>query len=78
VFDQAGALVGNGTVGGAPVKLPPGTYRVVVLSEPPVTYDGIVVESEGSVTVTLPSDEPRQVLTPEPDASPGPEGQPLG
>ena len=31
VFDQAGELVGSGTVGGAAVKLPPGTYRVVVL-----------------------------------------------
>jgi len=55
VFDQAGKLVGSGTVGGTEVKLPPGTYRVVVSSEPPVTYEGIVVEPDASVRVTLPS-----------------------
>ena len=73
VFDQAGELVANGTVGGAEVKLPPGTYRVVVLSEPPVTYEGIVVESEGSVTVTLPvvRDETELIRTPSGSPEPG-------
>ncbi len=73
VFDQAGKLAGNGTVGGKPINLPPGTYRVVVLSEPPATYPGIVVETGGSVTVTLPSTEPRKVSTPTPEGSPGPD-----
>ena len=36
VFDASGASVATGTVGGAAVKLPPGTYRVVVLSDPEV------------------------------------------
>jgi len=83
VFDQAGELVGNGTVGGAAVKLPPGTYKVVVLNEPPVTYEGIVIVSDESVTVTLPvvRDETELIRTPrgspgpdaaDPAASPGP------
>ena len=61
VFDQAGALVARGTVGGAAVELPPGTYRVVVLTDPQMTYEGIVIEAEGSVTVTLPSAGDRPV-----------------
>ncbi len=46
VFDASGASVATGTVGGAAVKVPPGTYRVVVLSDPEVSFDGIVVASE--------------------------------
>ncbi len=73
VFDQAGELVGNGTVGGAAIELPPGTYRVVVLSEPPVTFEGIVVESEGSVTVTLPVVRDETELIRPPSGSPAPD-----
>ena len=57
VFDSSGASVATGRVGGAAVKVPPGTYRVVVLSDPEVSFDGIVVASEGSVTLTLPGPE---------------------
>ena len=54
VFDH-GARVGGGIVGGAPVRLPPGTYRVVVHSDPAVTFDAIVLQSGGAITLTLPS-----------------------
>ena len=77
VFDQAGKLVSNGTVGGKSVELPPGTYRVVVLNEPPVTYEGIVLESQGQVTPTLPSTtESNPTGSPAPEASPGPGAAP--
>ena len=70
ILDQGGKLVGSGTVGGAPVEVPPGTYRVVVLSDPPVTYEGIVIGSEDSVTLTLPDNAPQPSPTPPPSASP--------
>ena len=54
VFDTAGTRVGGGIVGGAAVRLPPGTYRVVVRSEPSVTFDAIVLQSGGAVTLTMP------------------------
>jgi hypothetical protein len=74
VFDQSGALVARGTVGGVPVQLPPGTYRVVVLTDPQMTYEGIVVETEGAVTVTLPSagDRPVEPEAPGPSPTPSP------
>ncbi|MBX3030830.1 MAG: VWA domain-containing protein [Chloroflexi bacterium] len=74
VFDQAGALVASGTVGGAAVELPPGTYRVVVRSDPQAVYEGIVVTSEGSVVVTLPTAGERPSSTDVgPGTSPSPE-----
>ncbi len=55
VFDTAGARVGGGIVGGAPVSLPPGTYRVVVQSDPAVTFEAIVLQSGGAVVLTMPA-----------------------
>jgi hypothetical protein len=72
VFDQAGTLVARGTVGGGAVELPPGTYRVVVLTDPQMTYEGIVIETEGAVTVTLPSAGERPVEAEVPGPSPTP------
>lgn len=69
VFDQDGRLVGRGTVGGGAIELPPGVYRVVVLTDPEMTYEGVVVEQEGSVTVTLPSAGDRPVEAPRPAPS---------
>jgi len=74
VFDATGESVATGTVGGPAVKVPPGTYRVVVLSDPEISFEGIVVTSEGSVTLSLPSDE--VPVSQEPGASPGPGGVP--
>jgi hypothetical protein len=73
VFDPSGTLVARGTVGGAAVELPPGTYRVVVLTDPRMTYEGIVIETEGAVTVTLPSAGDRPVEEPGPGPSPTPD-----
>ncbi|MBX3030829.1 MAG: VWA domain-containing protein [Chloroflexi bacterium] len=73
VFDEAGEVVATGTVGGGAVEVPPGTYRVVVRGEPPVVYEGIVVETEGSVVVTLPSAGDRPADEEDPDALVGSE-----
>jgi len=72
VYDEDGGLVARGTVGGAPVRLPPGTYRVVVLTDPQMTYAGVVVETGGSVVVTLPSAGDRPVEPEPPATSPAP------
>ncbi|MET0773138.1 MAG: hypothetical protein ABWZ82_08650, partial [Candidatus Limnocylindrales bacterium] len=50
VTDGSGRTVATGTVGGSPVQLPPGTYRVIVAAEPQVVFDAVVV-SEGKRTV---------------------------
>jgi hypothetical protein len=54
VFDPSGAQVAGGTVNGAPVPLPPGTYAVEVLLDPVVRFPGVVVEEGGAVKLTLP------------------------
>jgi hypothetical protein len=54
VFDVAGAQAASGTVNGAPIELPPGTYRVVVLTEPEVVFEAVVLDSGGNVSLTLP------------------------
>ncbi len=65
VFDAAGTEVANGVVNAAPVQLPPGSYRVVVSSDPEVTFEAVALESGRSVTVTMPNAEP----TPPPSAN---------
>ena len=37
-----------------PSPLPPGTYKVEVLSDPPVTWDAVVVTTGEPLTLTLP------------------------
>jgi hypothetical protein len=54
VFDTTGARVAGGIVGGSPISLPPGTYRVVVRSNPAVTFDAVVLQGGGAVVLTLP------------------------
>jgi hypothetical protein len=53
VYDATGEKVAGGIVNGAAVELAPGTYRVVALTDPGVTYDAVVVEPDGSVTLQL-------------------------
>jgi hypothetical protein len=53
VFDATERLVATGTVGGGPIELPPGSYRVVVLADPQRTYEGVVLEPGGSLTLSL-------------------------
>jgi hypothetical protein len=54
VLDASGTVVATGTVGGEAVSLPPGSYRVEVLTEPPIVFQDVVIESAGSVRLTLP------------------------
>jgi Mg-chelatase subunit ChlD len=77
VYDTSGQLVANGVVNAAPVSLPPGSYRVVVSSDPEVTFEAIAVESDDTVTVTMPSAQeppeppPSDPSEPAPSAPPG-------
>ena len=57
IEDQAGNEIASGTVGGSPVPVPPGTWNVVVLSDPVVRFEDVVVEPEGSVKLTMPIPE---------------------
>lgn len=57
VFDQAGEAVARGSVNGPAVPLPPGLYRVVVLTDPERVFEDVLVEPGGSPTLELPSGE---------------------
>jgi hypothetical protein len=54
VYDAGGNRVAGGTVGGSSVSLPPGIYRVVVLTEPEFTFEAVVVDAGASVQLRLP------------------------
>ncbi len=45
--------MGRGTVNGPAVKLAPGTYRVVVLTDPERVFEDVLVESGESPTLEL-------------------------
>jgi hypothetical protein len=48
VFDEDGAEVATGTVGGPEVQLPPGSYRVEVLTDPVIVMEDVaIVAGEG-------------------------------
>ena len=46
-----------GSVGGEAVPLEPGTYRVEVLTEPPVFFDDVELGNGAAVTLELPGTE---------------------
>ncbi len=48
-----GSVVATGVAGGDAIEVPPGTYTIRVLSDPVKEYPGVVVESGGTVSVTL-------------------------
>jgi hypothetical protein len=50
-----GTTVATGTVGGDAVEVDPGTYRVEVLTDPVITFDGVELGSGASLTLELPS-----------------------
>jgi hypothetical protein len=56
VLDSDGVVVGSGTVGGEAVSVPPGTYRVEVRTDPPVTWDPVAVETGRTLTLELASE----------------------
>jgi len=39
----SGQVVGAGEIGGAPLALPAGRYRIEVMTTPPVVFDGVEV-----------------------------------
>jgi Mg-chelatase subunit ChlD len=58
VRDASGTIVGRGIVNGPALELPPGTYRVTVLTEPPYEFEAVVLESGSGATLTLPDAVP--------------------
>ena len=53
VYDSAGTLVGEGTVGGEPLSLPQGDYRVVVAGSPPRVFERVQVSGGEALELTL-------------------------
>jgi Mg-chelatase subunit ChlD len=58
VLDENGNEVAVGTVGGAAVKVPPGTYSVVALTNPTVRFDAVVVAPGKAATLAVPAPAP--------------------
>lgn len=54
VLDASGGVIASGQVGGDPVAVPPGTWQVVIRSEPEIVLD-VVVESGQPTEVALPN-----------------------
>ena len=57
VYGPDGEPLAVGTVGGDPVALEPDTYRVEVLTEPPVLFDQVELGNGATVTLELPATE---------------------
>ena len=55
VIGPDGTVVAGGTVGGPPTPVPPGTWRIEVASDPPVTYAEVVVQGGETVSIVLSS-----------------------
>jgi hypothetical protein len=55
VYDRGGNEVASGEVGGTPVELERGNYRVVVNSAPKHSFDNVAVEGEDTVSLELPA-----------------------
>jgi len=53
VYDAGGTVVGEGVVGGDPLELEQGFYRVVVQTSPPRTFDKVEVPGEQEVQLNL-------------------------
>lgn len=53
VYDRSGSVVAQGVVGGEPVELEAGFYRVVVATSPPRTYEKVEVPGESEVRIEL-------------------------
>lgn len=59
VFDETGALVGEGIVGSDAITVPMGTYRVEVLTHPePRVFDGVRIDAGLSVQLEIGGSEP--------------------
>ena len=56
VRDRAGAVIGSGVVGGDAVRVSPGTYAVEIRSDPPQTFQDVVVGNGEEVVLSLSDD----------------------
>ena len=54
VLDAEGTVVARGTIGGQAMSVPPGSYEVVVLTDPAFTFADVFVQPEGDIVLTLP------------------------
>ncbi|MFN8620889.1 MAG: VWA domain-containing protein [Chloroflexota bacterium] len=70
ILDQNGNEVASGTVDGDPVAVKPGTYSVVVLSDPVQRFDGVDIKPGGSASLQLPDAPPAPSLEPLPSTGP--------
>jgi hypothetical protein len=53
VYDQDGKVVASGTVDGSPVRLPAGTYTVVVLTDPETRFKKVEITGGERTKVTI-------------------------
>lgn len=53
VYDSREAQVGSGIVGGSPIELPVGRYRVEVLTDPVRSFEQVLVEPGGAVQLEV-------------------------
>jgi hypothetical protein len=53
VHDQAGSIVAEGVVGGAPVELEQGLYRVEAATSPPQVFERVEIPGEKETTIAL-------------------------
>jgi Ca-activated chloride channel family protein len=59
VYDETGAIVGEGIVGSDAIPVPMGTYRVEVLADPePIVFDGVRVGTGETVHLEVGGQEP--------------------
>ncbi|MFV2062479.1 MAG: VWA domain-containing protein [Chloroflexota bacterium] len=56
VYGPDGEIFEGGTVGGDPILIDPGTYRVEVLADPPFEFDEVVVGAGESIELVLPAE----------------------
>jgi Mg-chelatase subunit ChlD len=69
ILDPAGNEIASGTVDGSGVPVPPGTYSVVVLTDPVVRFDDVEIKPGEGQDLQLPEPTPPPSL--EPVATPG-------
>ena len=55
IVDATGAVIASGQVGGEPVNVPPGTYRIVIRSTPEIVIEEVVVVSGQPTSVQVPA-----------------------
>ena len=57
VFDAQGGMVFDGVLGEAGPQLPPGSYRIVLLSNPPLVLENVIVQSGETTKIQVTRNE---------------------